>query len=68
MSTSASTTTTKAKGDPFGHEGQAADYATFRPNYPDSLMKSVLDAANAKGLVQGRTLVDVCTGTGQVGP
>ena len=61
-----SSTTTKASGDPFGHPNQAEDYAAFRPNYPDDLMKSVMEVVNAKGLAQNGSLVDVCTGTGQI--
>ena len=59
---------TKASGDPFGHQGQAEDYAIFRPNYPDELIHPLLDTFKAKGLLESgdSTIVDVCTGNGQI--
>ena len=54
-----------AKGDPFGRPAQAEGYSAFRPNYPDSLMAGVEVTLRAKSCMDG-TLVDICTGTGQV--
>ncbi len=60
-----------AKGDPFGRPGQAGGYSAFRPNYPAELMDAVVATLKAKGCLDGTgkdgsTVVDICTGTGQV--
>lgn len=58
--------------DPFG--SQAAEYAVYRPDYPEALIEDVVKRLRAKGLVLGSAvadgagplLVDICTGSGQV--
>eukprot|EP00047_Mylnosiga_fluctuans_P015657 m.48224 g.48224 ORF g.48224 m.48224 type:complete len:282 (+) comp6021_c0_seq1:29-874(+) len=48
--------------DPFGHAGQAAGYAVYRPMYPPQLLERVSEYCG----LNRDLCVDVATGTGQI--